>query len=68
MWLPYGVDAYQALVCIADVRRGKTALRCPYCAGPLTAKKGQITQHHFARYPRRGERTVGHITCLTVLN
>jgi competence CoiA-like predicted nuclease len=42
------VDAHQALVSIADVPRGKTSLRCPYCQGALTAKKGPITQHHFA--------------------
>lgn len=48
MWLTYGVDAHQALVAIDDVPRGKSSLRCPYCGGPLTAKKGRITQHHFA--------------------
>jgi hypothetical protein len=48
MWLAYGVDAHQGLVAIDDVPRGKSPLRCPYCGGPLTAKKGRITQHHFA--------------------
>jgi len=48
MWLTYGVDNYHALVAIADVPRGKTLLRCPYCGGLLTAKKGDVRQHHFA--------------------
>jgi hypothetical protein len=48
MWLTYGVDDHHALVAIADVPRGKTPLRCPYCNGPLTAKKGHVRQHHFA--------------------
>lgn len=48
MWLVYGVDTDQALVFISDVPRGKTRLRCPYCAGPLTAKKGRLVGHHFA--------------------
>lgn len=48
MWLTYGIDPDNALVAISDVPRGKTDLRCPYCGGPLTAKKGQIVGHHFA--------------------
>jgi hypothetical protein len=48
MWLAYGVDEHQALVAIDDVPRGKSPLRCPYCGGPLLAKKGRIKQHHFA--------------------
>ena len=48
MWLKYGVDSYEALIDIEDVVRGKTALKCPYCSGELTAKKGKIKEHHFA--------------------
>jgi hypothetical protein len=48
MWLTYGVDTDNALIAISDVPSGKTYLRCPYCGGPLTAKKGQIIGHHFA--------------------
>lgn len=48
MWLIYGVDTDNALIAISDVPSGKTHLRCPYCGGPLTAKKGHIVGHHFA--------------------
>jgi hypothetical protein len=48
MWLTYVVDDHGALVAVDDAPRGKTALQCPYCAGPLTAKKGRLVQHHFA--------------------
>lgn len=33
---------------IADVSSGRSHLRCPYCQGLLTAKKGRIKDHHFA--------------------
>ena len=48
MWLKYGVDADNMLVAIEDVPSGKTILLCPYCGSGLTAKKGQIKEHHFA--------------------
>lgn len=48
MWLKYGTDEDDALVAIEDVPSGKTSLRCPYCKGELTAKKGRIKEHHFA--------------------
>lgn len=48
MWLQYGVDSDGALVSIDDVPRGKNNLKCPYCQGGLTAKKGKIKEHHFA--------------------
>ncbi|MGF1477989.1 MAG: GIY-YIG nuclease family protein [Cyanophyceae cyanobacterium] len=49
MWLKYGVDIdNQCLVSIEEVPRGKTQLVCLYCGGLLTAKKGQVKQHHFA--------------------
>ncbi|MBD2770973.1 GIY-YIG nuclease family protein [Iningainema tapete] len=48
MWLNYGVDSNGALIFIDDVLRGKSNLVCPYCAGRLTAKKGQKKEHHFA--------------------
>ena len=48
MWLRYGIDQDKTLVPIEDVSRGKTQLRCPYCEGELTAKKGRRNEHHFA--------------------
>lgn len=48
MWLKYGVDENGMLICIADVSSGKTLLKCPYCHSELTAKKGQVKEHHFA--------------------
>ena len=48
MWLRYGVNQDNNLVSIEDSPRGKTDLRCPYCGGKLTAKKGRVKEHHFA--------------------
>ena len=48
MWLRYGVNQDNNLVPIEECPRGKTELRCPYCGGKLTAKKGRIKEHHFA--------------------
>lgn len=49
MFLRYGIDRDKTLVSIEDVPRGgKTQLRCPYCDGELTAKKGRRKEHHFA--------------------
>lgn len=48
MWLKYGVDEIGTLVSIEDAPKGKTTLKCPYCSGGLTAKKGKVKQHHFA--------------------
>ncbi|BAY78260.1 hypothetical protein NIES25_47310 [Nostoc linckia NIES-25] len=48
MWLKYGVNENEILICVADVNSGKTSLRCPYCNSELTAKKGKIKEHHFA--------------------
>jgi hypothetical protein len=48
MWLKFGVSSDNALVCIEDIPSGKTSLTCLYCGGGLTAKKGQIKDHHFA--------------------
>ncbi len=48
MWLNYGIDADNKLVAIADVKSGKTNLRCPYCGRALIAKKGKVKEHHFA--------------------
>ncbi|ACC85413.1 GIY-YIG nuclease family protein [Nostoc punctiforme] len=48
MWLRYGVDLDLILVPIEDVLRGRTQLKCPYCGGELTAKKGNRKEHHFA--------------------
>lgn len=48
MWLKYGVNENGILICVADVNSGKTSLKCPYCNGELTAKKGKIKEYHFA--------------------
>lgn len=48
MWLRYGVSPDKTLVSIEDVPSGKTQLRCPYCNGELTAKKGRRKEHHLA--------------------
>jgi hypothetical protein len=48
MWLQYGLDNDNTLVSIEDAPRGKTYLRCPYCDGLLTGKKGKRKEHHFA--------------------
>ncbi|MCC5610940.1 GIY-YIG nuclease family protein [Nostoc sp. CHAB 5834] len=50
MWLKYGVNEKGILICIEDITRGKTSLKCPYCNGELTAKKGKVKEHHFAHY------------------
>jgi hypothetical protein len=65
MWLTYGVDPHGSLVAVGDAPRGKTQLQCPYCGGELTAKKGQVVQHHFAhtgetcRAVDRGDYAIG---------
>ena len=48
MWLKYGVNKEGILICIEDINRGKTSLKCPYCHSDLTAKKGKVKEHHFA--------------------
>ena len=48
MWLEYGIDPNGEMIFIESRRRGKTDLKCPYCGGALTAKKGAIKNHHFA--------------------
>ncbi|MHC5771966.1 MAG: GIY-YIG nuclease family protein [Nostoc sp.] len=48
MWLKFGVNEEGILICIEDITRGKTLLKCPYCNGGLTAKKGKVKEHHFA--------------------
>ncbi|MGL5831795.1 MAG: competence protein CoiA family protein, partial [Waterburya sp.] len=48
MWLQYALDKDDKLVSIDDVFRGRSEIRCPYCQGELTAKKGKIKVHHFA--------------------
>ncbi|NEU77554.1 GIY-YIG nuclease family protein [Nostoc sp. UIC 10630] len=48
MWLKFGVNEEGILICIEDINRGKTSLKCPYCNGELTAKKGKVKEHHFA--------------------
>ena len=47
--LTYGTDPKTGdLVLIDGVGSGKTALICPYCKAPLTAKKGRVKTPHFA--------------------
>lgn len=48
MWLKYGVAPSGELAGIDEVVRGKTNLACLYCGGRLTAKKGNVKEHHFA--------------------
>ena len=47
MWLKYGVNEDGILICIEDVTRGKTSLKCPYCNSGLMAKKGKVKEYHF---------------------
>jgi len=44
----FGVDGSERLVHVDQVTRGKTTLACPYCGGPLLARKGKVLGHHFA--------------------
>ena len=48
MWLKFGVALSGELTSIDEVVRGKTNLTCLYCGGSLTAKKGNVKEHHFA--------------------
>jgi hypothetical protein len=48
MWLKFGVALSGELRGIDEVVRGKTNLACLYCGGGLTAKKGNVKEHHFA--------------------
>ena len=48
MWLKFGVALSGELTSIDEVVRGKTQLTCLYCGGGLTAKKGNVKEHHFA--------------------
>ncbi|MEH2376031.1 GIY-YIG nuclease family protein [Nostoc sp.] len=50
MWLKYGVNEEGILICVEDITRGKTLLKCPYCHSDLTAKKGKVKEHHFAHH------------------
>ncbi len=48
MWLAYGLNTKEEIIHVSEVKRGKSALACPYCGGLLTAKKGRVKAHHFA--------------------
>lgn len=48
MFLEYGVNKDGELVYVDFVQRGPTDLVCPYCGGPLLAKKGDVITHHLA--------------------
>jgi hypothetical protein len=53
MFLTYGQDRDKRLVYIADARQGRACeLFCPFCGGPLAARKGNILAHHFAHQAR----------------
>lgn len=46
--LEVGISPDGELFTVDEVEKGKTHLLCPFCKGPLVAKKGLIKQHHFA--------------------
>ena len=46
--LEYGVDQQQQLIHISQVNSGRANLQCPYCDVSLIARKGRVTEHHFA--------------------
>lgn len=47
--LAYGLNPAGDMVLVEDVPKGgKTDLVCPFCNAPLTAKKGNTKEHHFA--------------------
>ncbi len=48
MWLNYALNSNGDLVSVGDVKRGRSDIKCPYCYGELTAKKGKVKAHHFA--------------------
>lgn len=48
MWLQYALNKDNNLVSVHDCSRGRSEIRCPYCQGELTAKKGRVKAHHFA--------------------
>lgn len=48
MFLELGTTKEGEWVHIANAKSGKTDLLCPYCRGPLIAKKGKVLVHHFA--------------------
>ena len=48
MWLQYALNKEDNLVSVHECPRGRSDVRCPYCQGELTAKKGKIKAHHFA--------------------
>ena len=48
VWLTHGMDENENFLSIDDCSQGKTNLRCPYCEGKLTAKKGNVLRHHFS--------------------
>lgn len=46
--LEYGVNQQQQIIHISQVNSGRINLQCPYCDMSLIARKGQVTEHHFA--------------------
>jgi hypothetical protein len=49
MFLTYGRDERDNLIHISEAERGDACgLFCPFCGGPLTARKGDVVAHHFA--------------------
>lgn len=48
MFLTYGRSDQGQLVHIAEAKSGRACgLNCPFCGGPLVARKGRILAHHF---------------------
>ncbi len=47
-YLTYGIGPSGDAWHISEADRGKTNLRCPYCADQLVARKGLQLEHHFA--------------------
>jgi hypothetical protein len=52
MLIEYGIRSDGELIYIDQVPRGPTHVTCPYCGGPLLARKGQAMTPHFAHAGR----------------
>lgn len=58
-WLVFGVGEGDLLIPVEETRRGKSDLKCPYCGGLLTAKKGLKVAWHFAHSGETCRQTSG---------
>jgi hypothetical protein len=53
MFLTYGRNVQNELIHISEAKRGThCGLLCPFCGGPLLARKGKVVSHHFAHQGR----------------